>query len=90
MTHKSEGELLCDVRVIGGKLEYEFSCKNVKNMVAASPAQAAAQVQALKTELARLKQANGAKGGAAAAQPANHRPMTTAHSRGPPPKQRGR
>ena len=43
-------------------LGFAQRCKNVKNLVAASPAQAAAQVGALKQELARLKKANAARG----------------------------
>ena len=43
-------------------LGFAQRCKNVRNLVAASPAQAAAQVGALKQELARLKKANAARG----------------------------
>lgn len=51
-------------------LSFAQRCKNVKNMASVSPAQAAAQVQALKQELARLKKSNTNK----ANRPDNRRP----------------
>ena len=41
-------------------LSFAVRCKNVKNMTAANPAAAAAQVQSLRQELARLKKSKGA------------------------------
>eukprot|EP00613_Pedinella_sp_CCMP2098_P013245 CAMPEP_0171758202 /NCGR_PEP_ID=MMETSP0991-20121206/46139_1 /TAXON_ID=483369 /ORGANISM="non described non described, Strain CCMP2098" /LENGTH=185 /DNA_ID=CAMNT_0012360867 /DNA_START=1 /DNA_END=558 /DNA_ORIENTATION=+ len=66
-------------------LSFAKRCKNVKNT--ASPAQAAAQVQALKAELDRLKKTNTAKG---KAPDQAHRPMTTRGQLPPGPSPYGR
>ena len=53
-----------------GALEFGARCKDIKNCVADTPAQAAAQLSALRQELARLK-ARGNGGAGAATRPAS-------------------